>query len=35
MVLVLCMSFDVALYLFEGCENISEGFRVIEGTRFP
>ena len=32
--LVLCTSSDCALYLYQVCENISKGFRVIERTRF-
>ena len=35
MVLVLCSSFDKALYLHQVLQNISKGFRVIEQTPFP
>ena len=34
MVFNLCISSDVALYLYQVQENISKGFRVIERMRF-
>ena len=35
MVLVLCLLSKVALYCIKFHENISKGFRVIEGLLFP
>ena len=35
MVLVICKLSDSASYLYQICENVSKGFRVIERTRFP
>ena len=35
MVLVLSMSLDEALYLYQGSQKISKGFRVFGPARFP